>query len=126
MMMMHYAGSISNRTKKTRRCLQVALIAKCNEERQVGNTCKFKAAGDTIFLLTFNLLYMLVVHLLTVCLLRMDALLIVPIPKLFVICIVFKKILNMQRQFTFCVYQNILLLNNIVKRKMKIEHYLSY
>lgn len=59
MMMMQYKGSISNRTKKLRRCLQAALFAKCNEERQVKNTCKFRAAGDSIFLLTFNLLYML-------------------------------------------------------------------
>ncbi len=61
MMMMQYKGSISNRTKKLRRCLQAALFAKCNEERQVKNTCKFRAAGDSIFLLTFNLLYMLFV-----------------------------------------------------------------
>jgi hypothetical protein len=58
MMMMQFAGYISNLKKKMRRCLQAALIAKCNEERQVENTCKFIAAGDTIFLLTFNLLYM--------------------------------------------------------------------
>jgi len=60
MMMMQYTGYISNRTKQKRRCLQAALIAKCNEERQVKNACKFIAAGDTIFLLTFNLLYMCV------------------------------------------------------------------
>jgi hypothetical protein len=49
MMMMQYAGIISNRTKKTRRCLQAALIAKCNEERQVKNAVNLELQGILFF-----------------------------------------------------------------------------
>jgi hypothetical protein len=53
---MQYANFLQD-LEKCELLLLSRIIAKCNEESQIKNTCKIKAAGDSIFLLTFNLLY---------------------------------------------------------------------
>jgi hypothetical protein len=72
-MMMHYAGLLTKwNNEKT--FMSTALLQGRDGECHLKNTCKFLAAGDSIFLLTFNLLFMLVLVYRPAVLMRMDAL----------------------------------------------------
>ena len=57
-MMMQYA-SLLTKWNEVKSFMSTALLQGRDGECHLKNTCKFLAAGDSIFLLTFNLLYML-------------------------------------------------------------------
>ena len=57
-MMMQYANLLT-KWNEEKSFMSTALVQGRDEECHSKNTCKFLAAGDSIFLLTFNLLYML-------------------------------------------------------------------
>jgi len=57
-MMMQYANLLT-KWNEEKSFASTALLQGRDEECHLKNTCKFSAAGDSIFLLTFNLLYML-------------------------------------------------------------------
>lgn len=58
MMMMQYAKVLTI-TNEEKSFMAAAFLQGRDEESQLKNICKNLAAGDCIFLLTFNLLYML-------------------------------------------------------------------
>lgn len=55
---MQYAKVVT-KSNEEKSFMSAALLQGRDEESQLENTCKNLAAGDCIFLLTFNLLYML-------------------------------------------------------------------
>jgi hypothetical protein len=57
---MQYA-KVLTKSNKEKSFMSAALLQGRDEESQLKNTCKNLATGDCIFLLTFNLLYMLFV-----------------------------------------------------------------